>query len=345
MRRIATTTIVAIMLVSLMAGALAEDRTVELELQFVNLEPLDSGHYEGWLIIDGQPVSTGKFNVDSNGDLVDLEGKMIETFRVKGVDLEMATMFVLSIEPEGDTDAVPAAVKPLAGALDANRESADLAANLGVDLTGISGKYILATPSNNFAPDDYDLELDFDGLPMLSSGHYEGWLIVDGEPVSTGKFNIDASGDIVDLDGNTIEAFTLMDLTIDDVEMFVLSIEEEGDDDAIPGAIKPLSGAVDSTGLAGSVAHTVGVDLSGADGVYILATPSNNDDYYLDLAFTDLPPLASGHYEGWLIVDGSPVSTGKFNIDASGDIVDLAGEKMTMPFSVMDIDASLVEMF
>ena len=79
MRRIATTTIVAIMLVSLMAGALAEDRTVELDLSFVNLEPLDSGHYEGWLIIDGQPVSTGKFNVDGSGDLVDLDGKMIKT--------------------------------------------------------------------------------------------------------------------------------------------------------------------------------------------------------------------------------------------------------------------------
>ncbi|UCC92216.1 MAG: anti-sigma factor, partial [Thermoplasmata archaeon] len=283
MKRIATTTIVAIMLVSLMAGAIAEDRTVELDLQFVDLEPLASGHYEGWLIIDGQPVSTGKFNIDANGDLVDLDGKAIDTFRVKNVDLEMATMFVLSIEPEGDTDEIPAAVKPLAGALDVDKESADLAANIGVDLTGISGTYILATPSNNFAPDDYDLELDFDGLPMLSSGHYEGWLIVDGTPVSTGKFNIDANGDIVDLDGNMIDAFTLMDLDIDDVEMFVLSIEEEGDDDTVPGAIKPLAGAVDGTGLTGSIAHTIGVDLSGADGVYILATPSNNDDYYLDL--------------------------------------------------------------
>jgi hypothetical protein len=333
------------MLVSLMAGALAEERTVELDLSFTNLEPLDTGHYEGWLIIDGQPLSTGKFNVDDSGGLVDLDGKSIDTFRVKGVDLELATMFVLSIEPEGDTDELPAAIKPLSGALDTDKESADLAANLGVDLTGIAGKYILATPSNDFAPNDFDLDLEFSGLPMLASGHYEGWLIVDGTPVSTGKFNVDTNGDLVNLDGNMIDTFTLMDLDIDNVEMFVLSLEDEGDADAIPGAIKPLSGAVDSGGLAGTIAHSVGVDLTGADGVYILATPSNNDDYYLDLTFADLPPLASGHYEGWLIIDGSPVSTGKFNIDTEGDIVDLAGAKMTMPFMVMDIDASMVEMF
>jgi hypothetical protein len=344
-RRIATTTIVAIMLLSLMAGALAEDRTVKLDLQFTDLEPLDSGHYEGWLIIDGSPVSTGKFNVDANGDLVDLDGIPIDNFRVKGVDLEKATMFVLSIEPEGDNDATPAAIKPLAGELDADKETADLTANLGVDLTGISGKYILATPTNNFAPNDYDLELDFDGLPMLSTGHYEGWLVVDGNPVSTGKFNIDANGDIVDLDGNMIDSFTVTDLSIEDVEMFVLSIEPEGDNDAVPSDIKPLSGAVDSSGLGGSIAHTIGVDLSGADGTYILATPSNNDDYYLDLTFTDLPPLATGHYEGWLLIDGSPVSTGKFNIDMDGDIVDLDGEKMTMPFMVNDIDISMVSDF
>ena len=36
-----------------------------LDLQFSGLEPLTNGfHYEGWAIIDGSPVSTGKFNVD-----------------------------------------------------------------------------------------------------------------------------------------------------------------------------------------------------------------------------------------------------------------------------------------
>ena len=39
------------------------------------------------------------------------------------------------------------------------------------------------------------------------------------------------------------------------------------------------------------------------------------------MTFTNLAPLdemAEGHYEGWAIVGGSPVSTGNFNVNAAG---------------------------
>jgi hypothetical protein len=343
-KRIAAIATTAIILISLMAGVQADSDRIELELDFANLSSLEAGHYEGWLIVGGSPVSTGKFVVSSTGEITDLDGNTIERFRVDDVDLEAATTFVLTIEPEGDTDSTPAAVKPLAGDLNAAKDAATLAPNLGVDLTGISGKYILATPTNNFPSDDYELDLEFAGLPTLASGHYEGWLIVGGSPVSTGKFNIDANGDIVDLSGSPIDSFLLEDLDVANVEKFVLSIEDEGDDDAIPGAVKPLAGDVDGTGLAGTIAHAVGVDLSNAGGVYILATPSNNVDFNLDLDFNNLPTLASGHYEGWLIVDGSPVSTGKFNIDANGDIVDLSGSPIDS-FLLEDLDVANVAKF
>ena len=40
-----------------------------------------------------------------------------------------------------------------------------------------------------------DLTLNFSGLEDLGSeATYEGWLIVDGNPVSTGVFNVNADG-------------------------------------------------------------------------------------------------------------------------------------------------------
>jgi hypothetical protein len=346
-RKFATLTVTTIMILSLMAVVQAEDDYIELTLDFDNLQPLESGHYEGWLIVDGSPVSTGKFTIDADGQIMDLDGDTINKFRVPDLDLEMATMFVLSIEPDGDTDALPAAIKPLAGGLNAAKDGADLAHNVGVDLSGLAGAYILATPTDNHPTDDFELDLDFLNLPMLSTGHYEGWLIVDGSPVSTGKFNVDAGGDLVDLMGMALDGpFMVMDLMIEDVTKFVLSIEPEGDTDDVPAAVKPLAGDVDGTGLGGTIAHNVGVTLSGVGGKYILATPTNNFDYALDLAFDNLAPLASGHYEGWLIVDGAPISTGKFNIDEMGALVDyMTAAPLDGAFILEDLDNDNVEMF
>ena len=123
-----------------------------------------------------------------------------------------------------------------------------------LDLSSIGGSYILATPSDNVESNDFDLTIDLTGLPMLDSGHYEGWLIVDGSPVSTGKFNIDEMGDIVDLDGMMMTIpFLVEDLDIDMVDMFVLSIEPEGDVDPAPSSIKPLFGVFDKEMMTGDL--------------------------------------------------------------------------------------------
>ena len=46
------------------------------------------------------------------------------------------------------------------------------------------------------------LQLDLSGVDPLANGyHYEGWAIIGGDPVSTGKFNIGPTGAIVGLDG------------------------------------------------------------------------------------------------------------------------------------------------
>ena len=50
----------------------------KLILNISGIDPLANGyHYEGWAIVDGAPVSTGKFNVNENGEFVDLAGNVI----------------------------------------------------------------------------------------------------------------------------------------------------------------------------------------------------------------------------------------------------------------------------
>ena len=44
---------------------------------------------------------------------------------------------------------------------------------------------------------------------------------------------------------------------------------------------------------------------------------SSSSDSGLDLSLSGVEPLTNGfHYEGWLIIDGQPVTTGKFNVNA-----------------------------
>jgi hypothetical protein len=343
--------IFCLQLIFVVGNVSAKEKDYELTLNFTNLADPGNEHYEGWLIIDGSPVSTGKFTVDASGNILDLEGNSMDKFSLKGLDLDMATDFVLSLEPQGDTDSIPASIKPLAGTLNTEKDSASLTYNIGVDLSTVAGEYILATPTDDAAADDYYLDLEFINLANLSSGHYEGWLIVSGSPISTGKFGISDTGDILDHSSGQImtDPFFIADLDIANLEKFVLSIEPEGDTDSVPGTVKPMAGDVNSTGVAGSIFHNIAADFSGIAGEYILATPTNNvisTDYDLGLEFTNLMQLTSGHYEGWLIVGGSPVSTGKFNISGSEAIVDhITGTPITDPFLVAGLDIDNVTDF
>ena len=123
-----------------------------LVLSFTGLDPLENGyHYEGWAIIAGAAVTTGKFNVDANGGLVTTTGSAItEGVFDTGIDLTDATAIVITIEPNGDTDAVPASTHIVAGPV--SGASAALSVGdgsaLGDDFTAASGSYILATPTN-----------------------------------------------------------------------------------------------------------------------------------------------------------------------------------------------------
>ena len=92
-------------LLTLGLSACSNDELRTLRLTINGLEPLSGGLlYEGWAIINGNPVATGKFNVN-NGNIVDASGNEISNgdFDVSQ-DLSTASRIVITIEPNGDND-------------------------------------------------------------------------------------------------------------------------------------------------------------------------------------------------------------------------------------------------
>ncbi|MBX2801301.1 MAG: anti-sigma factor [Myxococcales bacterium] len=238
--------------------------TLRWDLQ--GLETLGAGYvYEGWVVVDGAPVSTGRFGVAADGT-PDLDSFELSEDQLAGLEA-----FVLSIEPETGDDPAPSDVKLLGGDLD-DTGAGDLSvahgAALGDDLTSAMGGYILETPSSNKIPEDYNQGLWFLDpaggpgpaltLPTLPSGWvYEGWVVDADGPISTGRFT---SAEGADSDGGGPEAgpdgtppfpgqdyiqpaMDLVGLTV------VISVEPQPDDSPAPFVLKPLvDGEVEDVG-------------------------------------------------------------------------------------------------
>ena len=243
-----------------------------LTLELTDVEPLQNGyHFEGWVIVDKSPVTTGKFNIDDNGNLVTLSGSIIPngSFEVD-TDLAAATAFILTIEPSGDTDEIPADTHHLAG--DISNGSSTLSfshsGSLGNDFSSATGSYILATPSD----DDGNNEnsgiwfLDPSGpsatlnLPVLPAGwRYEGWAVYNGNPISTGTFtSVSGADDLAPYSGtNSTPPFPGEDFLLNapsglsfPIDLAggtaVISIEPYPDDSPAPFTLKPLVGQIPS---------------------------------------------------------------------------------------------------
>ena len=248
-----------------------------LELSFTGLEALANGfHYEGWAIVDGAPVTTGKFNVGSDGSLVTLTGAAIAGGAFEtGMDLANASAIVITLEPSGDTDAVPAETHIVSGTVLGGSASLSVGdgAALGDDFTSATGAYILATPTNGADNDEnsgiWFLSLESGSpaagldLPTLPSGWaYEGWAVIGGTPVTTGRFT---ALDAVDLDDpfSGTEAgppFPGEDFLVNAPAGLtfptdlagataVISIEPEPDDSSAPFTLKPLVGGIDAAAV------------------------------------------------------------------------------------------------
>ena len=189
------------------------------------------------------------------------------------------------------------------------------------------------------------LTLDVTGFPTLANGvHYENWALIDGTPISAGKFNIE-DGAIVDIDGGAIESFPVPDL--DTASTIIVTIEPAGDTDAVPSDTKFVAGDVVDGSAELSIAHpaALGTDFADALGTVLLATPTNGDDndelsgiWFIELpgptASLQLPVLPAGwNYEGWAVIDGVPVTTGTFlDATAPDDAAPFSGPEDGPPF-------------
>lgn len=174
--------------------------TSVLNVNINGLENLGANFkYEGWIIVNGAPVTTGVFTVDDSGKLSKT------SFVVSSAQLAVATKFVLSIEPANDTDPKPADTKILAGDFSSNTASISSSGIVG-DFSKSAGKYILATPTDGMANNERSGVWFLDNssgsattgltLPTLSAGwKYEGWVVMNGTPVSTGTFTDPAKAD------------------------------------------------------------------------------------------------------------------------------------------------------
>jgi len=100
-------------------------------------------------------------------------------------NLSVATAFVLTIEPNPDTDPNPSAVHILGGDFNTNSAniSTDHGAALGVDYSNSTGNYILATPTDGpntneksgiwfLNPPSTTFTLNFTGFDPLLEGYH-----------------------------------------------------------------------------------------------------------------------------------------------------------------------------
>lgn len=254
MRRCALTTLSA---ACSLATASAAAATLSLSLNGLDdLGP--NAAYEGWVIVNGAPVSTGTFTVDSSGV------PSRTTFDVDDADAATASAFVLTIEPVPDANPAPSNTHLLGG--DFANGSANLSiahsAALGNDFTGASGNFILAAPSGDPAMTAFSQGIwwvDPSGptpglnLPTLPAGWaYEGWVAEGGVPTSTGRFT-SVSG--ADSDGpgpaagpNPGPPFPGQDFVNPPRDLIgvnaVITIEPEPDNAATPFTLKPLFATV-----------------------------------------------------------------------------------------------------
>lgn len=250
-----------------------EPTTKDLTLNISGLENLGTDYvYEGWIIVGGNPISTGRFSVNDSGNLSQT------SFTIDIEDLDAASTFVLTIEPEVGDNPAPSKVHILAGDFSGNSGQLSIGhgAALANNFSTANGKYILATPTNGADNDEnsgvWFLDLSSGApavglsLPTLPEGwKYEGWVVTSGTPVTSGKFTSVDAVDEFDGFSSTMDGppFPGEDYLVNapsgltfPVDLSggkaVISIEPDPDNSPNPFLLKPLVGDIP----ANAVDHT-----------------------------------------------------------------------------------------
>jgi hypothetical protein len=162
-----------------------------------------------------------------------------------------------------------------------------------------------------------DLTLNLIGLEALGPDFvYEGWIIVNGAPITTGRFSSVAFP----------QTFSIDTALLNEATTFVLSIEPTVDPDPGPAATKVLVG--DFNGNSANVDTSIIGDFSNSAGSFFLRTPTDengtnngNDENGIWFGTPGMPPtpnfilptLPDGWvYEGWVVGEAGPLTTGTF---------------------------------
>ncbi len=200
--QIKTLPIIAVFIL-LLASCKKENNVASFTLNVTGLEDLGANaRYEGWIMVSGSPVATGVFSVNATGQLSQT------TFQVDKQQLQIATAFILTVEPFPDPTPAPSDVHLLAGDFSGSNASLTIAhaAALNTNFSTATGKYVLATPTTASTTDELSglwfIDLSSGSpavglnLPNLSSGwKYEGWALINGTPVTTGAFTNTSGAD------------------------------------------------------------------------------------------------------------------------------------------------------
>ena len=255
-----------------------------LALSFEGLPVLgDDFVYEGWLITADGPITSGRFVIEEGQDTVEMP--------VSQELADASTMFVLTIEPAVGDDPAPSDVHIVAGAFNGDQAvlDTDHPAAIGTDFLDSNGGFILETPTTASIADDYNQGVWFlepaagPGaglhLPDLPAGWaYEGWVVTDNGPISTGKFvdvaaeDRDGAGPTAGPDGSP--PFPGQDFINPAIDLVgttvVLSVEPDPDDSPAPFFLKPLRGGVVDAGAGGFQMLDNIADMSRITGLAVL---------------------------------------------------------------------------
>lgn len=241
--------------------------TKDVSMNITGLPDLGPNYrYETWIAYNNMAISLGTFDVDASGTM------STNTFTGSTVDIESATVLVVSIEPFPDSDPTPSDVKILGGGFynDVSTLSISYVAAVSSDLSTAAGEYVIAAPTTTTSADDVSgvwfynpsASIPQMTLPTLSTGwEYEGWAVIDGTPMSTGKFTNPSIADNSALYSATeaaapnypgedfvqnAPAGVTLPTDLSGKEVFV-TVEPVTDNSPEPFILKPLMGTVPTT--------------------------------------------------------------------------------------------------
>lgn len=170
------------------------------------LPTINQGAYALWQVKEeGQFLLVKLFRYDNKGFLTDLAGKPLNNiFPVAGNDFTQASSFLVTIEKGDEQPVTPSETIVLTG----NKPKGNnWSLSFPVDLSTVSGSYMLATPTNGPQTNETagvwfvkvagnSREQASLSLPVAPAGWvYEGWVTAGNNTLTAGRFTSPASKD------------------------------------------------------------------------------------------------------------------------------------------------------